>query len=119
LEQLGISNITQSDVLYQMYKGEENVADMISIFISLCTDNAKELQLYRIAGTPELLNIPLSLISIGVPVQDVTDICVHYLIPVLDRLNVGVDGKAESVQQIISSLASINSPKAIGYQSLL
>lgn len=119
LEQLGISNITQSDVLYQMYKGEENVADMISIFISLCTDNAKELQLYRIAGTPELLNIPLSLISIGVPVQDVTDICVHYLIPVLDRLNVGVDDKAESVQQIISSLASINSPKAIGYQSLL
>jgi hypothetical protein len=76
LKELGLENITMSNVLYQMYKDEENTADMISIFISLCTDNAKELQLYRIAGTPELLNIPLSLISIGVPVQDVTDICV-------------------------------------------
>ena len=75
-------------VLYKMYENEENVADMLSVFISLCTDNAKELALYKIAGVPELLNLPLAMISLGMEMQDITDICVAYLLPVLDKLNI-------------------------------
>jgi hypothetical protein len=75
-------------VLYKMYENEENVADMLSVFISLCTDNAKELALYKIAGVPELLNLPLAMISLGMEMQDITDIYVAYLLPVLDKLNV-------------------------------
>ena len=112
-------NPTLDQVLFYLYQTEENTADMISIFISLCTDNAKELQLYRIAGTPELLNIPLSLISLGMTVQDATDICVQYLIPVLDQLNVGVGQKAKSIPQIIDDLSK-NGPESLrmGYESL-
>lgn len=106
-------------VLYQMYLDEENTADMISIFISLCTDNAKELQLYRIAGTPELLNIPLSLISIGMTVQDVTDICVQYLVPLLKDLNVGIGDKKKNIQDILKKKSEESGPLSKGYASLL
>lgn len=87
LQDAGIKKPSFDEVMYEMVKNEQNVADMESIFISLCTDNAKELQLYRIAGVPELLNIPLTMIALGMEIQDVTDICVKYLNPVLTAMS--------------------------------
>ncbi len=83
----GVKKPSFIDTLYEMTLNEQNVADLESIFISLCTDNAKELQLYRIAGIPSLLNLPLTMIALGMDIQDVTDICVKYIVPLMDDLN--------------------------------
>lgn len=105
LQDAGTSTPSFEKVMYEMVKNEQNVADMESIFISLCTDNAKELQLYRIAGVPELLNIPLTMIALGMEIQDVTDICVKYLNPVLTAMSKSRISSREyvDVNNVISS----------------
>lgn len=78
--------INLKELLYYSINFEDNVADNLSVFISLATDNAKELQLARIYGTPELLSMPLAMLTLGIDVQTTMDICVEYLGKVADLL---------------------------------
>lgn len=119
------SNFGFIDTLYEMVQNEQNAADIESIFISLCTDNAKELQLYRIAGIPALLNLPLTMIAMGMEIQDVTDICVKYIVPIMEDLNKSrLFGNVEqNVEKLITERINKNlkdAPElAKSYQSLL
>lgn len=67
-------------------KFNANVADMISIFISLATDNAKELVLARINATPELMSMPLAMLTLGMPPKQVMDVCINLLDPIAKML---------------------------------
>lgn len=67
------------EVLYYGTSLEPNVADTLSVFISMATDNAKELALSRMNGRPELLSLPLAMITIGMDIEDVIDVCVNLL----------------------------------------
>jgi len=67
-------------------KFNANVADMISIFISLATDNAKELVLARINATPELMSMPLAMLTLGMPPKQVIDVCINLLDPIAKML---------------------------------
>ena len=82
-----MKNASFLDIIFEMSKYEQNVADMMSIFISLCTDNAKELRLFMIGATPELLNLPLAMLTVGMDIQDVTDVCIQYIVPLMNQLN--------------------------------
>lgn len=74
------------DFLYYKRQFNANVADMISIFISLATDNAKELVLARINATPELMSIPVTMLTLGMPPKQVLDICITCLDPIAKSL---------------------------------
>jgi len=65
--------------LYFSRSFEPNVADTLSIFISLATDNAKELALAKMNGRPELLSLPLAMITYGMHIDDVINICVNLM----------------------------------------
>lgn len=98
------------DVLYYGLEFEPNVADTLSIFISLATDNAKELKLSKMYGRPELLSLPLAMITLGMDIDEVIDICINILGPISDELdksryehNITTD-----VRKIISSLVEQN-----------
>ena len=89
-------------LLYYAINFEDNVADNLSVFISLATDNAKELQLARIYGTPDLLSIPLAMLTLGIDVQSVMDICVKYLGRVAEELETNrFVGKRKDVRDVI------------------
>ena len=110
-------NPTFLDVLYENdVTSEQNVADIASVFISLCVDNMKELQLYRIGATPELLKIPLAMVSMGMDIKDVTDVCVNMLLPILDDLKVNeMRNKKLDVLKYIQNKVKVDS----NYASLL
>jgi hypothetical protein len=59
---------------------------MISIFISLATDNAKELVLARIKASPELMSIPITMLTLGIPPKQVLDVCITCLDPIYQKL---------------------------------
>lgn len=92
------------DVLYLADQFEQNAADMMSIFISLSTDNAKELRLFMIGATPDLLNLPLAMVALGMDIQDITDICVQYIVPIMKEMNVNkyTSNIEPQVEQIIN-----------------
>lgn len=75
-----------TDFLYYKRQFNANVADMISIFISLATDNAKELVLARINATPELMSMPIAMLTLGIPPKQVLDICITCLDPIAKQL---------------------------------
>ena len=74
-----IENYSLLEFAYDSLEFEDNVADYISIFISMSTDNAKELALAKIHGTPELLSMPLAMITLGMDIDSVIDVCVNVL----------------------------------------
>lgn len=82
-----LANVWQ-EFLYFKRGFNANVADMISIFISLATDNAKELALARINATPELMAIPITMLTLGMPPKAVLDICITCLDPITKKLKV-------------------------------
>lgn len=82
-----LANVWQ-EFLYFKRGFNANVADMISIFISLATDNAKELALARINATPELMAIPITMLTLGMPPKAVLDICITCLDPIAKKLKV-------------------------------
>lgn len=98
---------TLFDLSYYGIQFEDNVADYISIFISMATDNAKELALQKIYGTPELLSIPLAMITLGVDIETTIDTCVTVLEKVHDKLsqNRYLNASHQNVRNVIASLA--------------
>jgi len=95
---------------------------MMSIFISLCTDNAKELSLFKIGATPDLLNLPLAMLALGMDIQDVTDICVQYIVPLMDELNVNryETEKEPDIKEIIQDhIEKADAELKATYESLL
>lgn len=74
------------DFMYFKRQFNANVADMISIFISLATDNAKELVLARIKASPELMSIPITMLTLGIPPKQVLDVCITCLDPIYQKL---------------------------------
>jgi hypothetical protein len=52
----------------------ENIADMLSMMISLSTDNAKELLLGLINSTPDTANLFIAMLSAGLEMQDIITI---------------------------------------------
>ena len=97
-------------LLYFAQSLEDNVADTISIFISMATDNAKELALAKIYGTPELLSLPLAMITLGMDIDSVIDVCVNILgdvAKVLER-NRFNNGGYINVRDVIKRLSGYN-----------
>jgi len=84
---------------------------MMSIFISLCTDNAKELRLYMIGANPDLLNLPLAMITLGMDIDDVTDLCVQYIVPIMHELN-SVNKIVEDDKNTVESILKSHLDKA-------
>ena len=64
------------ELIKQRIAQEENIADKLSIMISLATDNAKELLLGNIKSTAETGNLFIALYSLGVPTKDILKISV-------------------------------------------
>jgi hypothetical protein len=71
------------DFLYYFSSFEDNAADILSVLISLATDNAKELRLASLNAPIDLISVPLALTIYGVNVRQMVDICMHVLKPVL------------------------------------
>lgn len=94
------------EFLYFAQNFEENVADTISIFISMATDNAKELALAKIHGIPDLLSIPLAMITLGIDIKTVVDVCVNILGDVADDIqkNRFENAKKSNVRNAIALL---------------
>lgn len=67
------------DFLYYRSQFEDNAADLLSVFISLSVDNAKELKLKRLNCLPELMSIPLAMITLGVDIYTTVQVCVTLL----------------------------------------
>lgn len=105
--------------LYDCLSYEDNVADMLSIFISLATDNAKELALAKMYGNQELLSIPLTMITLGMNIDDVVKLCIDLLEPVAKELdqNRFRNPGSNNVRQIIARIKSY--PDAMTQKSLL
>ena len=81
--------MTTDDVqefLYYFSQFEDNAADILSVLISLATDNAKELRLASLNAPIELISIPLALTIYGIDVRSMVDICMHVLTPVLKQI---------------------------------
>lgn len=76
----------QKDELYSQLKHADNVADLLSIMISLATDNAKELVLGEINSTPELANMFVAMISLGVSMKDILRISTTIFEPIVSAL---------------------------------
>lgn len=72
-----VKNLSLMEFQYYCLQFEDNVADLISIFISMSTDNAKELALAKIHATPELLSMPLAMITLGMDIDSVIEVCVN------------------------------------------
>ena len=71
---------------YFARKFNPNVADALSVMISLATDNAKELKLAKINATPDLMSMHIALLTLGVPPKTVVDIGMNLLYPVAKML---------------------------------
>jgi hypothetical protein len=67
------------EISFEEIETEPNVADTLSVFISLATDNAKELKLSKMNGRPELLSIPIAMATLGMEVDDMIDVCVDLM----------------------------------------
>jgi hypothetical protein len=65
---------------------EDNAADILSVIISLATDNAKELRLAYLNAPLELISIPIALTVYGVDVYSMVQICMKVLTPVLKAM---------------------------------
>ena len=76
-----------AEFLYYFSKFDDNSADIMSVFISLATDNAKELRLAMMNATPELMSIPITLVTYGMDLKDVLWICMKVLQPVAKQIN--------------------------------
>lgn len=74
--------------LYYFTQFEDNAADILSVFISLSTDNAKELRLAMMNATPELMSIPIALVTYGMDLRSVLDLCMNTLKPIVDVMSV-------------------------------
>lgn len=72
------------ELIKQRISQEENIADKLSIMISLATDNAKELLLGNIKSTAETGNLFIALYSLGVPTKDILKISVKVLGPIVE-----------------------------------
>jgi hypothetical protein len=82
---------------------EDNAADILSVFISLATDNAKELRLALMNATPELMSIPIALVTYGMDLQSVLRVCIQVLGPIVKNMKVNrfVNGKVPTVSDAI------------------
>jgi hypothetical protein len=104
---VNVNNLQDVWVEFLYYKRQfnPNVADMISIFISLATDNAKELVLARINATPELMSIPITMLTLGIPPKQVLEVCIICLDPIAKKLrsNKLQSAGTKDVKRIIES----------------
>ena len=73
--------------LYYYSEFEDNAADILSVFISLSTDNAKELRLAMMNATPELMSIPIALVTYGMDLRSVLDMCMNTLGPIVKAMS--------------------------------
>lgn len=93
---------------YFAKKFNPNVADSLSVMISLATDNAKELALSKINATPELMSMHIALLTLGVHPKTVLDIGMNLLQPIADKLsyNNAQNGSNVNVRKLIESETS-------------
>lgn len=74
------------DFMFYKRKFNANVADQISILLSLATDNAKELALARINANPQLMSLPIAMLTIGMDPKSVIDVCINVLDPIARKM---------------------------------
>lgn len=74
------------DFMFYKRKFNANVADQISILLSLATDNAKELALARINANPQLMSMPIAMLTLGMDPKSVIDICINILDPIARKM---------------------------------
>lgn len=95
------------EISFEEMETEPNVADTLSVFISLATDNAKELKLSKMNGRPELLSIPIAMATLGMEVDDMIDVCVDLMDAIGKKID-EADGGYVNIREII---AEVNDPK--------
>jgi len=86
---------------------EPEVADKLSMLISLSTDNAKELLLDRIKAIPKLSNMHAALLTLGFSVKETLEISMNLFEPLVKEINVNrFNGKKkqESIYKMISRI---------------
>lgn len=86
---------------------EPEVADKLSMLISLSTDNAKELLLDRIKAIPKLSNMHAALLTLGFSVKETLEISMNLFEPLVKEINVNrFEGKKkqESIYKMISRI---------------
>lgn len=72
-------------LMWDKINSQENIADKLSIMISLATDNAKELLLGNIQSTPETANMFVALYALGVSTDDIIKISTAVFKPIIDK----------------------------------
>ena len=113
------NTVINEDILRQLHPGETDeyyakelkrislepeVADKLSMLISLATDNAKELLLDRINAIPELSNMHVALFTLGFSVREVLEISMNLFDPLAKALRVNrfhEVKKKESIRSLI------------------
>lgn len=91
------------DFLWFRTNFENNAADYESIFISLSTDNAKELALARLHANPDLMSMPLAMVALGMDINQVVDTCVNLIDIIAKDLEANrfTSNKKKDVRKII------------------
>lgn len=100
-------NNNLADFLEFSSQFEEQIDDLVSILISLATDNAKELQLEKINADPDLASFPVAMLILGIDCKSVLTVCVDHLGVILKELQknrFGTGNTKVSVDEIIGKL---------------
>ena len=102
---------------------EPEVADKLSMLISLATDNAKELLLDRINAIPELSNMHIALFTLGFSVQEVLEISMNLFDPLVKALRVNrfkEKKNKESIRTLINRIYQddVNLPSLLKIQDV-
>ena len=102
---------------YDQIKGEENVADALSILISLATDNAKELFLEQINCNPDTAKGLIALFSLGFTIEESLAIYYFKMKEVVEATDVNRKyNSSVSVTKVIEGKAKGGDPTWISLQ---
>ncbi len=104
---------------YDQIKGEENVADALSILISLATDNAKELFLEQINCNPDTAKGLIALFSLGFTIEESLAIYYFKMKEVVEATDVNRKyNSSVSVTKVIEEKAKGGDPTWVSLQQV-
>lgn len=94
---------------YELQFGTENTSSNLAMFLGLAVDNAKELALAKIYGTPTLLKFHVALSILGFSAEEIVNIGQLYLGEIereLENTNRLDGGKLPSLNKVIDKLTN-------------
>lgn len=90
-------SVSELDALYVQMMSADNVADTLSMMISLAVDNAKELLLSQIYAGPEMMSMHIALIQMGFTIDEMVQIATTLFKPIQQGLKNNRFGKGSPV----------------------